>query len=263
MKIRKPSSVQSGLVWAFYGASGSGKTVLACSFPTPLLVINTEGSSRVQAPARFGWDVDIYDASSAKEVLDILSKERNTILGYKTLVLDSLTRWQVMLEPELGNAISAIEGTSALNVPLAPQVKQLARRQDWRAFFSLNKSLLLALTTYSGQLNVVITSALGEERDVDQRTMELRGILYRPLLWGQVSEIFPQFCNVLALLKRENNVTTAYFSSGKQPIGGVMTHWIAKDDTGRLPASLVIPDAKETKPYEAIERILQKEESRV
>ncbi len=85
--------------FVFYGRSGTGKTTLACSFPSPILLldIKDEGTDSVSDVK----DVDvreIEDTDDIEEMYYWLKKHPN---AYKTVIIDTVSMWQNMVITEL------------------------------------------------------------------------------------------------------------------------------------------------------------------
>lgn len=95
-----------------YGESGTGKTVLAASFPTPIKYIDLEG--KVNSAANFykadterlkGIDVEQFTEYREKAIMDrfmaisreLESQVKQGSFKYKTIVLDSLTEYSQLI----------------------------------------------------------------------------------------------------------------------------------------------------------------------
>jgi hypothetical protein len=87
----KATSVNKKLKVLVYGASGSGKTHFALTFPKPA-VIDTEGGTELFSDR---FDFDVLRTKDFNEVL----KAVETASGYETVVIDPVTvLWQVIME---------------------------------------------------------------------------------------------------------------------------------------------------------------------
>lgn len=80
-----------------YGPSGSGKTSLACTFPTPILIIGAEdGTDSVSDQD----DVDIADITSSLQIAGVVEEARSR-RKYQTVILDTATSLQSLILAEI------------------------------------------------------------------------------------------------------------------------------------------------------------------
>lgn len=80
-----------------YGEGGIGKTTLGCMFPSPVVIRTEDGSLSL-----VGKDVQMFPvAQSSQDVFDSIKALATEEHEFKTLVLDSITQLNVMLEAEI------------------------------------------------------------------------------------------------------------------------------------------------------------------
>lgn len=92
---------------ALYGRSGTGKTTLAATFPTPILYLNIldDGDDSI----RDVEGIDVVDITSSEElqeqVLWLTKQSNKGKLIYKTIVTDTMTQLQSILVKEKGVSV--------------------------------------------------------------------------------------------------------------------------------------------------------------
>lgn len=110
-KIRKPHelSVQPNIKALIYGQPGIGKTTLALSAPTPLLIDFDRGVHRVQP----NHQKDTLQLESWQDVLDEMNE--GTFAPFKTIIVDTagklldyLGAWLIAKNPKLGKQNGAL-----------------------------------------------------------------------------------------------------------------------------------------------------------
>lgn len=85
--------------WVFYGRSGTGKTTLACSFPSPIILLDIKDEGTDSVADVKGLDVrEIEDQDEMEEAYYWLKKHPR---AYKTIVIDTVSMWQQMVISEL------------------------------------------------------------------------------------------------------------------------------------------------------------------
>lgn len=171
------------------GEPGSGKTVAACSFPTPLLILDFDG--KADSAALFykedkdrlaNIDVENLSARIGVDPINTFVKwidELSKNLKYKTVVLDSITTFSRLTLEHIVKTNPGIKRTMS---------KQGAQpgMQDYgilrREFAKLIPGLL------GLPCNVVMTAHIHIEKD------ELTGSLHRrPLMDGSFAEQLPVY----------------------------------------------------------------------
>jgi hypothetical protein len=98
-----------------YGASGMGKTTLACMAPKPVFVAADDGIDEIVNPAT-GETVPSYTARSYADVRAILAQPK-LFQGFETIILDNMTEVEALSVPYIldtvtkdGKAVKSIEG---------------------------------------------------------------------------------------------------------------------------------------------------------
>jgi hypothetical protein len=98
------SDVKRKTTVALYGRSGTGKTTLSATFPTPILYLNflDDGDDSIKDVE----GIDVVDISSSAEfqeqLLWLVKKVGKGKLVYKTIVIDTMTQFQSILVNEMG-----------------------------------------------------------------------------------------------------------------------------------------------------------------
>jgi len=175
------------------GEPGIGKSILSCSFPLPLLLLDFDG--KADSPALFYKDqpelldgIDVRDLSSSltkdpiQELNDIIDKElipqqRDGAMKYKTIVLDSITTFSRAVLNHIVSTNPGIKRTmSKQGVQPGLQDYGILKRE----FAKLIPGIL------SLPCNVVMTAHMDVNKD------ELTGEIIRgPLMDGAFSAQLP------------------------------------------------------------------------
>lgn len=93
--FQKASQVKKNLKVLIYGPSGTGKTHLALTFPTPA-VVDMEGGTDLFADR---FDFSVLHSKDYREVIKAVDHVANAKNGFETLVIDPVTvLWQVLME---------------------------------------------------------------------------------------------------------------------------------------------------------------------
>jgi hypothetical protein len=91
-----------GIKMVLYGRSGTGKTRLACTFPTPLLLIGTEDGRKSVAGLKDAKFVRIYTSQDLTDLL-LACIPGGRLEKYTTLVLDTAGGLQDLITKEVLN----------------------------------------------------------------------------------------------------------------------------------------------------------------
>ena len=90
--VRKPGSQEKRPNYVFYGRSGTGKTTISGTFPTPSLLINIRDDGDKSVADIVGMDVK--DCEDCEEVEDTYWWLKRNPGKYKTVIIDTVTQWQ-------------------------------------------------------------------------------------------------------------------------------------------------------------------------
>ena len=173
-RIQPVGVTTDGYTFNIYGRSGSGKTVLACSFPKPLLIIGTEdGTESVSDLGDEG--VDHVCLESSPEMVDLLNHAPSK---YKTVVLDTASRFQDLILRE-------VLGIKELPAQLAWGT---ATQQQWgQVGLQCKEHFRKLLDLRLHGLNIVVIAqdrTFGDERDGTEKLDPTVGNALSPSIAG-------------------------------------------------------------------------------
>lgn len=111
-KRRNLTDMMNDEVYVIYGESGTGKTVLASTFPKTkeekLLYIDVQEGGTGSIPREYADKIDVVQVSNFEELDDILTDLINgysfneegekVVLKYRTIVLDTVTQMEYILK---------------------------------------------------------------------------------------------------------------------------------------------------------------------
>lgn len=176
MKLSELETGKNKKVLAF-GDSGTGKTVFACSFPTPIKVfdfdrkISSAASYYKTDPERLSQiDVTQIDPKSFPTFYTKLI-ELQKDCPYKTVIIDSVTTFAACLMNEVMKQNPG-SGRSKVHKTTVPNLK------DYQIAISHTKDMILQVLSLP--CNIVLTAHIS--RDKDESTGR---ILNQPLIWGK------------------------------------------------------------------------------
>jgi len=115
-------------VYVIYGASGTGKTTLAMTFPKPLLYIDILEGGSASADIKDSENSDLVEVYQFEELDNILTDvERGyALIGdkkyktqYSTIVIDSVTQMEFIMK----NYLMEINNKSSMNINIWGQAK--------------------------------------------------------------------------------------------------------------------------------------------
>ncbi|MGW8177905.1 MAG: AAA family ATPase, partial [bacterium] len=89
----------TNLKMAVFGDSGSGKTTFACSFPKKLLVLGCEEGT-ISIDPKDVKGTDFVAIKSTKQMRALIRRQKEQCI-YKTLVVDTLTKYQELVLGEV------------------------------------------------------------------------------------------------------------------------------------------------------------------
>ncbi len=139
----------TGLRFLVFGASGTGKTTLACDFPKPLLLLQPEEAEDGSASVRNvpGVFVPPY-LTEPDQLSEICDRQRQTG-KYKTLVLDGVGNFQSLcVKKHMGFADVPVQTTWGM-----------VNQPDWNAIGLILQELLRELVRLSNEgVNVVFVA---------------------------------------------------------------------------------------------------------
>lgn len=85
------------VIMTIAGEAGLGKTTLAASFPNPVMIRTEDGSMAIN-----GLDVALFPiATTSNEVLNQIAALGENEHGFKTLIIDSVTQLNTIIEAEV------------------------------------------------------------------------------------------------------------------------------------------------------------------
>lgn len=153
-KIKKQTEVKTQFNVLLYGDPGVGKTTLACSAPSPVL-IDVERGGKVLLQNEGLCDIPTFEPTSFADVEELFWTAKKGELPYETFVLDSLTEFQKRHLDELL--------VKAAKEQRRPNREYLAEQQDYRLSTEMLRRLVLMFRDLPQ--NLVVTSHAVEEKD--------------------------------------------------------------------------------------------------
>lgn len=225
LRTRKASDDSTMPSICIYGSSGVGKTTLAASAAevedmSPILHLNIENGT--QSISERYPDVDVLDVLNFKMLQDAyneLSKTRDlelkTCAGYKTIILDNLTEGQkTAAEHYCGTT-----GTSFTEFEMA----------QWQDFNKISEMMRRLIRAFRDLPCYVVLVAWEKDMDKGEKTH-----LWTPSFSKTFAEEAPGLMN---------DVFRLYFSrEGERTLQTARSRdAVAKDRTGKLPATIVTP----------------------
>ncbi len=199
-----------------YGASGTGKTRLACQFPRPLVLACDPGSyGGMLSGAKYGPKYVLIQ--TYQQYLAILPQlKQDAGKEFDTLVVDSLTYFQRITMYDI----------------LSRSGKELPRFEDWGLCQERLRNLLMVLSALP--CNFVVTAV--ENIDKDELTGRIMGT---PSVPGKLARELPQAVDACLHLF----VSSGYDTQGKRKVAYKMSSapddiWQAKDRTETLAPEL-------------------------
>lgn len=213
LRLQNTRADSSGpLRYLVYGASGSGKTTAAATFPRPLFVDCEGGLLSVQA-----LGVDYLRCGSVGDVVEALSMARTHAGEFDTVVVDSLT--------EVARLV--VEATTRRADEMGkPTVPSIA---DWGRCIQIIRQLVRGFTALP--MDVVFTAL---PRQVRSPSGEVRGI--SPWLPGRLAdEVAAAMDFVLFLYGQEEEDAAGERSYQRMLLTAPHKKVFAKDRSGKLP----------------------------
>lgn len=205
VNLESTSTVSSsGLKVCVYGGSGSGKTVLTTTLPSPV-ILSAEGGLLSIADAGLPF-VDIDGMEALREAYAWLS-DSDEAKQFESVTLDSIS--------EIAEVCLATEKAVAKDPRAAYGEMQTTMSEVIRLFRDLPK-------------NVYFTAKMEKSQD------ELGRVLYAPSMPGQkLGQSLPYFFDVVAALRTEKDADGTIQRALMLHSDGV---WQAKDRSGKLDA---------------------------
>ncbi len=185
-KIEKASKASSNapIKALLYGDSGAGKTTLAVTGPGPVLVLLTERQAITSINAS-NPEADIIYVNTAQDVRNVVGALRNgdkSLAKYKTLVVDSLTETQRLIQDDI----------------LKKARRDTMQLQDYGKLADATKGLIRTLRDLP--INVICTALM--EHDNEEATGKRH---YSPIFIGKKTgrEIAQWFTIIGYLYRRD------------------------------------------------------------
>lgn len=110
LPVKDVQDIRRKRSWAFYGRAGSGKTTLASTFPTPILLLDVkdEGTDSI----RDVKGVKVLEITEWDDFEDAYWWLKQNPKAYKTVVIDTVTQLQQMIVEEI-SASKNLKGKAA------------------------------------------------------------------------------------------------------------------------------------------------------
>ena len=157
-RFKKPKDMKNNLRVCLYGPAGSGKTTIAASFPKPLLLIDIkEKTENVLLDIK---GIDILSAKTPKDVEDVYWYLHDNPKKYKTVVIDTITKFQDLILDEI---------LEKRNKTSKDSLWGGLRKQDWGTVSNEMKTLVMNFCDLSGN---VVFLAQDRENVVEQEPMD-------------------------------------------------------------------------------------------
>lgn len=213
LQVQNTRADTSGpLRYLLYGASGSGKTTAAATFPRPLFVDCEGGLLSVRARG-----IDFVRCGSAQEVFEAVTLIRAQAGSYETVVVDSLTEVaRLVVEATAGR-------TDRAGRPVTPSLA------DWSRCVQVIRQLVRAFTALP--MTVVFTAL---PRIVRADSGDVGAV--RPWLPGRLAdEVAAAMDFVLYLYGQEDDEPSGERSYRRMFLTAPHKKVFAKDRSGTLP----------------------------
>jgi len=184
--VQKP---QNKMKVSIYGVSGTGKTVLACTFPKPLLLIGAEDGTASVYNVK---GVDYVRIERSEDIEDLVDYQRRTG-KYQTIVLDTLSSYQELVL------------TSVLSLKKVPTQLSwgIATQEEWGQISIGVKNALREL--FSLSCNVVIL-AQQREFNTDVQTDAISPYVASAVSPSILSYLHPSVDFIMQTFIRESTV---------------------------------------------------------
>ncbi len=209
IKIVKASDLKQNMALniLIYGAPGSGKTTFAATADKPLIIDLEKGVLSIA-----DFDVDIVQCENLKEAKEAIEYALDN--DYKTVVIDSLTRYSELLLEDILNE----------------RKREKAQIQDWGDVVSRIKKLIWELQNRN--INTIFICLETESSDEEN-------IIRRPNLPGQLKQAIPAIVDIVGYLQVKAN--------GERVLCvNPTSKYYAKDRSGKL-GGFIKPDFQEIK----------------
>ncbi|MCK9569133.1 ATP-binding protein [Candidatus Pacearchaeota archaeon] len=159
-RIQPVSLSSKGLTMNLYGRSGTGKTVLACTFPKPLLIIGLEDGTKSVHNVKGVEFVAVNSSEEVGELMEHLASSNH----FKTVVLDTASMLQDLVLKE----ILGLE-----ELPAQKSWGMATREQYGQCSLQTKERLraLLDLSTKANKMNVVIVAQEREFNTEDNSSL--------------------------------------------------------------------------------------------
>ena len=207
LPVRSASKIAENRSWLLYGKSGTGKTTLAATFPSPILLLDV-GDKGTDSIADVK-DVDVMDINTWDDIEDAYWWLESNPSKYKTVIIDTATGLQgVCIEKGLADKNKKAGNAGDFGTMTIREWGEVASRmKEW----TLNFRDLDCNMVFLAQDRVFNVSE--DEGSTDEVLMPEVGARLSPSICSHMNSIVSVIGNTY--IRREVLVTEVKMKSGK------------------------------------------------